>query len=340
MNKTYLSKAQDFSSEKLGSVKKSLSTAEELVGQRVCVYATGSYGRLEAGPNSDLDLFIVSDVVARKSENGPKSERMLSGIDEIKLQYHLICCVKENKLPDFDGDGKYLSCHTFEEYVKYLGGPDDDAKNSLTGRLLLLLESKPLIGFTEYDRLIDHVIEKYFLDYSTNPTSFVPAFLFNDILRMWRTFCVNYEYKRKSGLPETKIKNLKLKYSRMLTCYSALLYLLDVYSRRKTVNQNDVRDMISKTPIERLLAVSGDCTYLDDASRETVVSSLDRALSDYSDFLEFMHDDKKSVSIQSDMIHEQWREKSYRFGESMEMALSSIGRVDGKSSILYRLVLI
>jgi hypothetical protein len=340
LSKDYLSKAQDFSSKKLQSVKESLSSAEELFGQSVCVYATGSYGRLEAGPSSDLDLFIVSDMVEKLSGNVPRSNRRLSGIDEIKLQYHLIRCVEENGLPTFDGDGKYLSCHTFEEYVKYLGGPYDDSKNTLTGRLLLLLESKPLLGLTEYDRLIGHVIERYFLDYPTNPERFVPAFLFNDILRMWRTFCVNYEYKRKSGSPETKIKNLKLKYSRMLTCYSALLFLLDAYSRNKTVDQNNVRDMISKTPTERLLVVSRNCNYLDDTSREIVLSSLSRVLSDYSEFLEFMHDDKNFISIQTDAVHERWREKSYQFGEAMEMALSSIGRMDGKSSVLYRLVLI
>jgi len=340
LNKNYLFQAEDFSKKKLRSVKQSLTDAEELFGNRVCVYATGSYGRLEAGPCSDLDLFIVSDVVEDKSGDEPKSYRKLSGIDEIKLQYHLIQCVEKNELPDFDGDGKYLSCHTFEEYVKYLGGPEDDAKNSLTGRLLLLLESKPLLGLTEYDRLIGHVIDRYFLDHSENPNNFVPAFLFNDILRMWRTFCVNYEHKRKSGSPETKIKNLKLKYSRMLTCYSALLFLLDAYSRNKTVDQHDVKAMISKTPAERLLAVSNNCDYLDDASRVIVVSSLERALSDYSEFLKFVHDDKNSIFIQADAIHEKWREKSYQFGEAMEMALSSIGRMDGKSSTLYRLVLI
>jgi hypothetical protein len=248
--------------------------------------------------------------------------------------------VEENKLPDFDGDGKYLSCHTFEEYVKYLGGPDDDSKNTLTGRLLLLLESRPLLGLNEYNRLIGHVIEKYFLDHEANPSQFVPAFLFNDILRMWRTFCVNYEYKRKSGSPETKIKNLKLKYSRMLTCYSALLFLLDIHSRNQTVDQNNVRDMISKTPTERLLAVMTNCDYLDASSRTIVQSSLKSALSDYSEFLEFMHDDKNSSSIQANEIHQKWREKSYKFGEAMEMALSGIGRSGGKSSILYRLVLI
>lgn len=336
MNINYLSEVENFSREKLKSVMRSLIKAEELFGERVCVYATGSYGRLEAGPDSDLDLFIVSDVHVESSG----SVRRLSGIDEIKLQYHLITCVEKNGLPDFDGDGKYLSCHTFEEYVKYLGGPDDDAKNSLTGRLLLLLESKPILGSKEYDRLIDHVISKYFLDYPTNPTKFVPAFLFNDILRMWRTFCVNYEYKRKFGSPEAKIKNLKLKYSRMLTCYSALLFLLHVYSKKETVDACDVKNMVLKTPTERILAVRDDCGYLCDASRDVVISSLSSALSDYSEFLEFMHDDTKTASIQDGSIHEKWRAKSYQFGEAMEKALSGIGRVDGKSSVLYRLVLI
>ena len=78
----------------------------------------------------------------------------------------------------------------------------------------------------------------------------------NDILRLWRTFCVNYE-ARTSREPEEKrnkrrLKNYKLKYSRLLTCYSALLYLLGVFQRNATVTPDDARTMVELSPTERL----------------------------------------------------------------------------------------
>jgi hypothetical protein len=37
-----------------------------------------------------------------------------------------------------------------------------------------------------------------------------------------------------------------------LTCYSALLYLLSVYGRNKTVTPDDIRNMVRLSPTERL----------------------------------------------------------------------------------------
>lgn len=128
--------------------------------------------------------------------------------------------------------------------------------NTFTARLLLLLESSPLIGESAYKRIIDDVIASYWRDYEQNKSNFVPAFLANDILRMWRTFCVNYEARTQSVPPERKakrsLKNYKLKHSRLLTCYSALLYLLAVFSKNATVSPTDAATMISISPTQRL----------------------------------------------------------------------------------------
>ena len=78
----------------------------------------------------------------------------------------------------------------------------------------------------------------------------------NDILRLWRTFCVNYEANTRTDPPEKKakrkLKNYKLKHSRLLTCYSALAYLLGVYTTRNTVTPLDAREMVHMRPTERL----------------------------------------------------------------------------------------
>ena len=49
-----------------------------------------------------------------------------------------------------------------------------------------------------------------------------------------------------------KLKNYKLKHSRLLTCYSALLYLAAIYSKHRTVRPADVLHMISMTPTQRI----------------------------------------------------------------------------------------
>jgi hypothetical protein len=146
--------------------------------------------------------------------------------------------------------------YTVDQLVRTLGHSNDDASNTFTARLLLLLESKPLFGDEVYWEAIDQVIAAYWGDFEDHKNEFVPAFLANDILRIWRTFCVNYE-ARTSREPEAKrakrkLKNYKLKHSRLLTCYSALAYLLAVFSGRNTVTPADARRMIALTPTQRL----------------------------------------------------------------------------------------
>jgi len=80
--------------------------------------------------------------------------------------------------------------------------------------------------------------------------------LTNDILRLWRTFCVNYEARTRSEpawqKAKRKLKNYKLKHSRLLTCYSALLYLLAEFTIKGTVDKTAALAMTRLTPMERV----------------------------------------------------------------------------------------
>lgn len=107
-----------------------------------------------------------------------------------------------------------------------------------------------------YEEILGEVIAAYWRDYEDHKADFKPAFLANDILRLWRTFCVNYE-ARTERVPDTekakgKLKNYKLKHSRLLTCYSGLLYLLAIYGSQRTVTPSDAMAMIRLTPTGRL----------------------------------------------------------------------------------------
>jgi predicted nucleotidyltransferase len=257
-------------------LQKRLSVAEALSRDKACVYATGSFGRGEASKYSDLDLFIVS----RGSLDKPE----LSNLDEICLKAELIEATRTLAIPEFSGDGEYLVHYTKQELIETLGEPHDDAINTFTARLLLLLESRPLLGEAVYREAINDVIARYWRDFADHKNEFIPAFLANDILRLWRTFCVNYE-ARTTTEPEEKrakrkVKNYKLKHSRLLTCYSALLYLLAVYQSKRSVHPQDAVEMTQLSPTRRLEWL------LDQESCLEAHDTIDKLLQQYCLFLD------------------------------------------------------
>jgi hypothetical protein len=191
---------------------------------------------------------------AKKPNGEPQS--LLKRLDDIRIKADLIEATKQMGIPEFSGDGRYLVHYPVAQLTSNLGKPEDDALNTFTARLLLLLESYPLVGDDIYGEILDEAIAPYWKDFANHKNDFVPAFFTNDILRLWRTFCVNYEANT-SREPSTenakrKSKNYKLKHSRLLICYSALLYLLAIYGRKNTVTPDDVMQMIRKTPTERI----------------------------------------------------------------------------------------
>jgi predicted nucleotidyltransferase len=249
-----------FSDERFQVLRNTLDKAEEICGDKACVYATGSFGRSEASEHSDIDLFIVS--LSDYDEEKKIDRSRLSKLNEILLKAELIRASRDLKFPEFSKDGQFLENHTVRKLIRSTGNQYDDAENTFTARLLLLLESKPLVGRKVHAKVIDEVIERYWREFPDFYDRFMPAYLANDILRFWRTLCLNYEAASTSELPRTektkvdrakrKIKNYKLKHSRMLTCYSAVLYLLFVYDRNKTVRPEDAQMMVTLTPTQRV----------------------------------------------------------------------------------------
>jgi predicted nucleotidyltransferase len=240
------------SSRRLSELKKRLAVSERIAAGKACIYVTGSFARGEASPHSDLDLFIVG----RGKLVGGSRIRQLRRLDEICVKADLIRALRRLGIPEFSGDGEYLTHYTVAELVQALGTPSDDAENTFTARLLLLLESKPLLGDDVYKEAIEQTINAYWRDFADHKADFMPAFLANDILRLWRTFCVNYEARteREPAIKRAKrkLKNYKLKHSRLLTCYSALLHLMATWMRKGTVTPSDAMAMVRLTPTERL----------------------------------------------------------------------------------------
>jgi hypothetical protein len=326
-----IKKRREFTYSRVAELRAQLEETEKLVSGRACVYATGSFGRREACVHSDLDLFIVG-----KSGSNPKKESMLSRLSEICVKANLIKATRALRFPEFDGDGKYLVHHPADLLTVTLGKPEDDAINTFTSRLLLLLESYPLVEETIHREVIDDVIAAYWRDYEDRSDRFVPAFLANDILRLWRTLCVNYEVRTERQPDEKKwkrkTKNYKLKFSRLLTCYSALIYLLFVFRNNGTVHPSDVSSMVELSPTQRLEKI-----YSITPSNE-IKSCLENLFERYDNFLKVTDvPEAELVKLFSDKKFSNQRFAEARdFGTGMFEALNGIG----SDSEFYRLLVV
>jgi hypothetical protein len=144
-----------------------------------------------------------------------------------------------------------------------MGMPEDDYNNFLTVRMLLLLESRVLLGKEAYDLLVDGVLNAYWKDAEGHDDDYQPFVLVNDIVRYWRILLLNYvaknaEKERELGPPklkaERKLRGYKLRFSRCITCFSALARLL-VLTSTGGVKKSDVRAVVGESPIDRLLSV-------------------------------------------------------------------------------------
>lgn len=244
MNSEIIANAREESLNLLAEIREKMHQTFPLDDERyknICVYACGSLGRLEMTQNSDLDLFFIS---LHDDKVDPMEQNLNKYIFFSKL-YEINCAMK---LPDPSKGGEYWSFINKTDFLD-IGSRKEDFNNSFTARLLFMLESKPLYNERVYNQLLVETLSKYFVDYQDHQDEFYPLFLMNDILRYWYTLTLNYEYRRdnKDSVNKRNWKRLKLKYARLITCFSMLACLY-----HKDVTPDYVAECIKMTPIERM----------------------------------------------------------------------------------------
>ena len=74
MHHPEIERRKAYTEARVQALRERLGEASALLGDDGCVYATGSFGRLEAGENSDLDLFIVGLNEQRQNPETKKLE--------------------------------------------------------------------------------------------------------------------------------------------------------------------------------------------------------------------------------------------------------------------------
>lgn len=215
---------------------------EDTFCKRICIYACGSLGRLEMTKKSDLDLFFII------MNEGDEEFKNPSNLDKYRFFSKIYNVNKEQGFEAPSGQGKYWE-FIHQKNLLDIGSRHEDFNNSFTARMLLILESKPLYNEEAYEMLLSDIIDRYFVDFEEYRDEFYPLYLMNDIWRYWYTLTLNYEYGRDPEDPDEKKrwKRLKLKYARLITCFSMLACLY-----KKEICPEDVKKFIKMTPFERL----------------------------------------------------------------------------------------
>lgn len=334
-----LDRRRAYTEELLANFKAHIQPARDLASEgQACVCATGSVGRGEAGKHSDLDLVIVTrGITKRPNIDAPEvetDESCLSLLNEIRLKANIIDAMKHLGLPDLDGEGKYFEKYTTVQLITSIGEQHDDWDNTLSSRLLLLLESTPLLGDEVHKEAIGKIIASYWSDYEGHESDYVPAFFTNDVLRLWRTFCVNYEARTRTlsveRRMERKIKNLKLKYSRMLTCYSSIIYLLNHYNTARSVPIEVGVEMALLTPIDRLLKIK------EQAADGKIITSINEVLNRYDSFLSETDMPKPELVDYMRSNFDRMRVEAHNFGDQIfEAMLAASG-----NNRFYRMIVV
>lgn len=313
----------------MSELRSKLQLSDAKLAGRATICMTGSYGRREAGEHSDLDVVIVGldDVDAPQTPlRSQINPSRLANLDAICIKGELIETTRSLSMNDFDSDGRYLTHYSVSELVGKLGRPEDDAGNTFTARLLMLLEGRPLLEPSAFSEIVDSIIESYWRDFEGHEAEFAPAFITNDILRLWRTFCVNYEARTASTPDHLKgkrrLKNFKLKFSRLLTCYSALLSIAHVFAQNGTVTPIDMRAICDRTPLDRIVWLQ------EQTNIGTADGALTAILERYNHFLSVTDDTEISLIAKfadPDQLAV-YLESSYSFAQAIFEAMNLIGR--------------
>jgi hypothetical protein len=225
----------EFSVRSLLEIRQRLQATN--IDRDITIAVAGSLGRLEGSKQSDLDFIIIS-----------KKE-----CDVSSIRHQVEALIKDLGFALPKTDGVFAEGSTLPALLEGVGSAEENLGH-LTRRILLLLESQAIFNDDLYTQVIEQVFERYAGDVRReNHKQF--AFLTNDLIRYFRSICVNYQSTFWRENEKWPLRNLKLRHSRVIM-YVGLLFLLGHASRIMGASRVDfVQQNLSLTPLDRIALV-------------------------------------------------------------------------------------
>lgn len=244
--------------------------AEDLPGLNsdIVIGVNGSVARREATSGSDVDLFFLTlngDLAATRLAQDECRNRLVA--KGIKMPAH---------------GGVFENPLRTTQLTATIGG-EDDTNTYITRRMLYLLEGEWVANKEGFNVLRCELIARYISEDLDDQK--IVRFFLNDVIRYWRTICVDFENKTADSTKPRAIRLVKLRLSRML------LYVAGIAAARQTVNRDaaakrqELAELLSIPPLERLAHIHGQdkmtqvqalyATFLSALDREEVRSKLE-----------------------------------------------------------------
>ena len=296
MNLTY-EKTTKASNDALMELRRAL---EPIIPSNGVALTCGSYARREATIGSDLDFYVM---VPELESCEPE------WFEDAKIAIAAVV----NKPPS--AGGAFESLIRIEDLLNNFGG-DKDTNQTITRRMLYLLEGEFLSNEAEFKAIRRKIIERYVS--GTREDHHITQYLLNDIIRYWRTITVDYAFKTQEIHKPWAIRNIKLVFSRKLIYASGLFSVAMTADRSHTAKIEILEELFSMTPLERMTHISGESR-----TRELVKS--------YNMFLERIDDENIRTHLEtlskdereSDEIFRELKNEGYRFASELLMAFES-----------------
>jgi hypothetical protein len=166
-------------------------------------------------------------------------------------------------------------------------GLDADSNANLTRRMLLMLESQPVAGDEVHRRCWERVLDGYLED-ADKPYR-PPRFFLNDLIRYWRTICVDFVGKEREDSEKWGIRNAKLRTSRKVLFAAGLVPLLQCHRFNRSERREYLAAQLAAPATDRLAAAFLDCD-----ARDAGV----RALSAYDRWLAVLDDEERRGELE------------------------------------------
>lgn len=191
----------------------------------------GSVARRECTSGSDIDLFFLFN-------GNITADDARAAQDLYRARLH-----EEGLVMPAHG-GVFETPLNIEELLETIGG-DDDTNIFITRRMLFLLEGEWTFNQGLFKQTRTQLIKRYVADDLDEHK--LCLFLLNDVIRYWRTICVDFEHKTAAADKPRAIRLVKLRFSRML------LYLAGVAAVSQT---KDIDVVAKRRKLEELFALS------------------------------------------------------------------------------------
>jgi hypothetical protein len=176
----------------------------------VTVVLMGSWGRGELTSGSDDDVLVIATAGDRPAS------AIHPAVEELRPALR----------PPAGEQGIFNRAVSVARLANI--GLDADDNANTTRRLLLLLESAPLLGAGAHRRALAAILDAYLAGDRKDRRP--PRFLLNDIVRYWRTICVDFEGKaRDRAERKWALRHAKLRTSRAMLFAGGLLPVLECH---------------------------------------------------------------------------------------------------------------